>query len=75
MELFGSGLWRQVGTGLFRAFPRLRLERTADGGLQTCRGAERTRYKRTSQEAAVVCGMQVGCQPVLLLLQGQPQLV
>ena len=49
------------------AFPGLRLERTADGGLRTCGGTERARFKRTSQEAAVVCGMQASCHHLLLL--------
>ena len=53
--------------GPLLAFPGLRLERTADGELRTCGGTERPRYKRTSQEAAVVCGMQASCHHLVPL--------
>lgn len=53
--------------GPLLAFPGLRLERTAHGGLRTCGGTERPRYKRTSQEAAIVCGMQASCHHLVLL--------
>ena len=67
LSVVGSGLWWwQVGSVLSFS-PGLRLERTADGGLRTCGGTARPRFKRTSQEAAIVCGMQASCHHLVLL--------
>lgn len=67
----GRNPWERTvvagAVGPLLAFPGLRLERTANGGLRTSGGTARPRHKRSSQEAAIVRGMQASCHHLVLL--------